>query len=136
MKQSKRTRLEANGWQVGTAADFLELSPAEAAFVETKLALSQLLRERRIAQGLSQATLAQHLSSSQSRVAKMEAADASVSIDLLLRALFASGASPHDVALAIRRTLGRGVARARAASRVGNASRLRPAMTRVSAAAK
>jgi DNA-binding transcriptional regulator YiaG len=103
MKKTKRATLEAHGWRLGTAADFLELTPEEAAFVETKLALSQSVRDRRKAQGLSQAALARRLTSSQSRVAKMEAADPTVSIDLLLRALFALGAKPRDVASAIRK---------------------------------
>lgn len=103
MKNSKRSRLEARGWRVGSAADFLELTPEEAAFVETKLALSQSLRKRRTAQKVSQTTLAKRLKSSQSRVAKMEAADATVSIDLLLRGLFALGARPRDVATALQR---------------------------------
>lgn len=102
MKNSKRVRLEAHGWRVGSAAEFLELSPEEAAFVETKLALSRSVRDRRTAQHVSQAALAKRLKSSQSRVAKMEAADATVSVDLLLRALFALGASPKDVATAIQ----------------------------------
>jgi ribosome-binding protein aMBF1 (putative translation factor) len=103
MKKSKRTRLAAHGWRVGNAADFLELSAEESALVETKLALSESVRERRSKQGLSQAELARRLKSSQSRVAKIEAADPTVSADLLLRALFALGATPGDVASAIRR---------------------------------
>lgn len=103
MKKSKRSRLEASGWRLGDAADFLELAPEEAALVETKLALSGSVRERRTQQGLSQADLAKRLKSSQSRVAKMEAADPSVSADLLLRALFALGATPSEVASVIRK---------------------------------
>lgn len=103
MKKSKRARLEAAGWRLGSAGDFLDLTPEEAAFVETKLALSHTLRLRRTAQRLSQLALAKRLHSSQSRVAKMEAADATVSVDLLLRALFALGARPRDVATAIRK---------------------------------
>ena len=103
MKNAKRARLEAHGWRVGTAAAFLELTPEETAFVETKLALSRCVRTRRTAQNVSQAMLAKRLKSSQSRVAKMEAADASVSVDLLLRALFALGAKPKDVATAIQK---------------------------------
>ena len=75
MDKNKRARLEARGWRVGNAADFLELTAEEAALVETKLALSGTVRDRRIAQGLSQAELAKRLHSSQSRVAKIEAAD-------------------------------------------------------------
>ncbi len=103
MKATKRARLEAHGWRVGSAAEFLELSPAEAAFVETKLALSRCVRSRRTAQNISQSALAKRLKSSQSRIAKLEAADATVSIDLLLRALFALGAKPKDVATAIQK---------------------------------
>lgn len=103
MKNGKRARLEAQGWRVGNAAEFLELSVEESALVETKLALSESVRERRRKQGLSQAELARRLQSSQSRVAKIEAADPAVSADLLLRALFALGATPNDVASAIRK---------------------------------
>ena len=102
MKQSKRARLEREGWRVGTAAEFLGLTPEETALVETKLALSRDLRARRTKQRWSQATLAKHLKSSQSRVAKMESADPSVSVDLLLRALFALGATPRDVGTVLR----------------------------------
>jgi DNA-binding XRE family transcriptional regulator len=102
MNRTKRARLEARGWRIGSAADFLELTPEEA-FVETKLALTQTLRERRTAQHLTQHALAKLLSSSQSRIAKMEAGDSSVSVDLLLRALFALGAKPRDIANALQR---------------------------------
>jgi hypothetical protein len=102
MKNSKRARLEAHGWRVGSATEFLELTPEEVAFVETKLALSQCVRDRRTAQKVSQAALAKRLNSSQSRVAKMEAADATVSVDLLIRALFALGAKRRDIAVAIQ----------------------------------
>ena len=81
----------------------MDLTPEEAAFVETKLALSKYVHDRRTAQNVSQSVLAKRLKSSQSRVAKIEAADATVSIDLLLRALFALGATPKDVAAAIRK---------------------------------
>jgi ribosome-binding protein aMBF1 (putative translation factor) len=103
VKNSKRTRLQARGWRVGSAADFLGLTPEEAAFAETKLAISESLRKRRTAQNISQTALAKRLKSSQSRVAKMEAADATVSIDLLIRGLFALGAKPRDVATALQR---------------------------------
>jgi transcriptional regulator with XRE-family HTH domain len=88
---------------VGNAAQFIGLTSEEAALVETKLVLSGSVRERRSKQRLSQAELARRLKSSQSRVAKIEGADPSVSTDLLLRALFALGATPRDVASAIRR---------------------------------
>jgi predicted transcriptional regulator len=101
MKYPKRRRLENAGWRVGTAEDFLELSSEEAAYVKLKVALSRTLRERRTNQGLSQTALARRIGSSQSRVAKMEASDPSVSVDLLIRALLATGATPQDIAAAI-----------------------------------
>ncbi len=97
MNKTKRSRLEARGWRVGSAKDFLGLSPEETALVETRLALSQALRARRVAHGLTQGELARRLKSSQSRVAKMEAGDKTVSVDLLVRALFSLGAKPRDV---------------------------------------
>lgn len=103
MKKAKRTRLEARGWRVGTPAEFLGLSAEEAALVETRLALSQALRRKRAALGLTQDQLARRLNSSQSRVAKMEAADKSVSVDLLLKGLFALGAKPADIGRALKR---------------------------------
>lgn len=98
MDTKKRKRLEAAGWQTGSAADFLELSAEEAALVEMRLAVSSALRTRRERQGVTQAALAKKLRSSQSRVAKMEAADPSISLDLLLRAFFATGATKRDLA--------------------------------------
>ncbi len=101
MQKKKRERLEEAGWKVGSAADFLGLSDEEAAFVELKLSLSESLRERRTTLGLTQGELARRLGSSQSRVAKMEASDPSVSLDLLVRALLATGATPREIASAI-----------------------------------
>lgn len=103
MDTKKRKRLEAAGWAVGDAAAFLKLTPEEAALVEMRLALSKSLRERRLDAGLTQTRLAKQLGSSQSRVAKLEAGDASVSLELLIRALLAVGASRKDVAHALGR---------------------------------
>ena len=101
MSAAKRRRLQAAGWAVGSARDFLGLSEAEAALIEMRLALSASLRERRASAGLTQAALAKRLGSSQSRVAKMEAGDPTVSLDLLIRALLAAGATRRDVAQAL-----------------------------------
>jgi ribosome-binding protein aMBF1 (putative translation factor) len=98
MRKGKRERLKAAGWQVGDASDFLGLTKEEAAFVEMKLALAASVRRRRQERRLTQTQLAKKLGSSQSRVAKMEAADSSVSIDLLMRALLEMGASRAEVA--------------------------------------
>jgi DNA-binding XRE family transcriptional regulator len=101
MDARKRKRLEKAGWSVDDAAAFLKLTPEEAALVEMRVALSRSLKERRLAAGLTQMTLAKQLGSSQSRVAKLEAADPSVSLELLIRALLSVGASRKDVAAAL-----------------------------------
>lgn len=103
MKAAKRTRLRRAGWAVGDAADFLQLSAEERRFVEMKLALASGVREIRERRGLTQAGLARRLGSSQSRVAKMEAADSSVSVDLLLRSLLTVGATPGEIARLIKK---------------------------------
>lgn len=102
MKKSKRAKLEAAGWAVGSVQEFLGLSDAEAALIEMKLSLSRSLRDRRQRRGLSQVELAKRLRSSQSRVAKMEAGDPSVSMDLLVSSLLVLGASAADLARVIR----------------------------------
>lgn len=104
MKANRRKKLEATGRKVGTAREFLGLSDEEAAFVELKLTLSASLKKCRASQGLSQSELAKRLRSSQSRVAKMEASDPAVSIDLLIRALFVAGAKKKDIARAIAKS--------------------------------
>jgi DNA-binding XRE family transcriptional regulator len=102
MKKSKRAKLEAAGWAVGSVQEFLGLSDAEAALIEMKLSLSRSLRDRRQRRGISQVELAKRLRSSQSRVAKMEAGDPSVSMDLLVSSLLVLGASATDLARVIR----------------------------------
>ena len=97
MKPGKRARLEAKGWKVGSTAEFLKLSPEESAYLDLKLALSQSLQKHRRRKGMTQHQLARLLKSSQSRVAKMEAGDASVSLDLLVRSLLALGSSKSSV---------------------------------------
>jgi predicted XRE-type DNA-binding protein len=103
MEKRKQRKLKARGWRVGSAAEFLALTAEEAALVEVKLRLSQALRERRTTLHLSQVAVAKRLGSSQSRVAKMEAGDRTVSIDLLMKALVALGATPRDVGRALQR---------------------------------
>ena len=98
MHKRKRKALEAAGWKVGTAQDFLGLSDAEVALIDVKLALGRAVKLRRVQRRMSQADVAARVRSSQSRVAKMESGDASVSIDLLVRTLLVLGASRKDLA--------------------------------------
>lgn len=98
MRTDKRRRLQRAGWVIGEAGDFLGLSTEERRFVEVKLALADGLRRRREQLRLTQTEAAERFGSSQSRVAKMEAAHRTVTTDLLLKSLFRLGASPRDVA--------------------------------------
>lgn len=102
MNASKKARLQRDGWAVGDAAEFLNLNPQEAQFVELKLALAAGVRHLREHRGITQAALAEQLGSSQSRVAKMEAADRSVSVDLMMRSLLAIGATAGEIAKLIK----------------------------------
>ena len=103
MRRLKKKRLESAGWVVGDSAQFLQLSVEENRFIELKLALATGVRELR-ARRLTQTALARRLGSSQSRVAKMEAADRSVSLDLIMRSLLTIGATATDIAKWIKRT--------------------------------
>jgi predicted transcriptional regulator len=101
MDKAKKQRLEKKGWKAGSVQEFLALTLEESAYIELKLELSETIKKRRERQHLTQVGLARILKSSQSRVAKMEAGDASVSLDLLVRSLIALGATRRDLARAI-----------------------------------
>jgi helix-turn-helix protein len=100
MRARQKRRLEAAGWKEITAREFLNLSEADVQYLETKLALSRLLRLMRVRRHLTQTRAAALLKTSQSRLARMEGGDPSVSLDLLVRGLFALGASWRDLAKA------------------------------------
>src|SRR5437016_7143016 len=97
MRKQKKKRLQAKGWKVGTVKQFLGLSNEESAYIELKIKLAAGLRQRRQQKGLSQLDLAAKLQSSQSRVAKMEAGDPSVSLDLLIRSLISLEAPDREL---------------------------------------
>jgi DNA-binding XRE family transcriptional regulator len=96
MEPAKKKRLEDKGWKLGSASEFLELSPEESILIDIKLALSLNLKERR-QRLMTQAELADKINSSQPRIAKAENGDDSVSIELLIRAILATGATPQDI---------------------------------------
>jgi DNA-binding XRE family transcriptional regulator len=98
MLPKRQKQLEATGWKFGDPSDFLGLSPQEVTVVEMKVSLSKALKKLRGEKGLTQQQLAKLLESSQSRVAKMESADPSVSLDLLIHALLALGVSREMLA--------------------------------------
>ena len=101
MEPEKKQRLQARGWKVGTAQDFLDLSPEEALLVDIKARLAVALTALRQKRKLTQTALARRLASSQSRVAKMEAGDRSVSLELLVRSLVSLGATRQELAKVI-----------------------------------
>ena len=104
MKKAKRGRLERAGWKVGSVREFLALTDEEASFIELKLALSSELRRRRERAGLTQTALAKLIESSQSRVAKIESGDRSVTLDLIVRSLLVMGTSRRELARIIAAT--------------------------------
>jgi len=97
MKAEKKRRLEAAGWKETSVREFLNLSEADVQYIEMKLSLSRQLRLMRVRRRLTQTKAAALLKTSQSRLARMEAGDPSVSLDLLVRGLLALGASPRDL---------------------------------------
>ncbi len=99
--KSKKNNLESKGYKVGSVKELLGQSTEESEYIELKLALSQALAKRRKQSKLTQAQLAKMLKSSQSRVAKMEKGDPSVSVDLLVKSLLAMGANKKSIAKAI-----------------------------------
>jgi DNA-binding XRE family transcriptional regulator len=101
MKKSKKEKLEKHGWKVGSSAEFLSLTPEEEIYIELKVTLSQYLHSKRIKKHLTQEQLAEKIKSSQSRIAKMEKGDPTVSIDLLIKSLLAIGTTKDELAKVI-----------------------------------
>lgn len=97
MNEDKRKKLEAKGWKVTSVAEFLELKPDEESLVELRIALSNAVKNHRLESKLTQQEAARRLHSSQSRIAKMEAGDASVSLDLLIRSLLGLGVKAAEL---------------------------------------
>lgn len=98
MESKKRRKLQEAGWKVETVEEFLGLSAAESEYIEVRLSLSRLLKACRERRALTQIQVARVIGSSQSRVAKMESADPSVSLDLLIKSVLALGANSKDIA--------------------------------------
>ena len=101
MNAAKRKRLEAAGWKFGTAAEFLNLSPAENAYVEMKLSLARTLQRTRQKKHITQKQLAAAIETSQPRVVMMEKGDPTVTLDAIVRSLLALGATPRQIAAAL-----------------------------------
>ena len=97
MKIEKKSKLEAAGWKVGNAEDFLGLTDEEIAYIQLKLALSKNLRAQRKLKKLTQVQVAQMLKSNQARIARMEAGDPSVSVDQLIKSLLVLGTTKQEL---------------------------------------
>ena len=107
MDERWRRRIAAAGWKTGTVREFLGLSEIEARMIDLHLALADAIRPLRLKLGLTQAELAACLGSSQSRVAKMESGDPTVSLDLLIKAHLALGTPAAGVARRLLHRQGR-----------------------------
>ncbi len=101
MDKRKKKFIESKGYKVGSVEQFMDLTTEESEYIELKLALSEALAKRRKSSKLTQVQLAKILKSSQSRIAKMEKGDPSVSLDLLVKSLLAMGAKKENIAKAI-----------------------------------
>ena len=101
MTPSKQKKLEAAGFRVGSVQEFLELSDEEMALIDLKVRLTKMLKSMRADSGVTQQKLAKLMNSSQSRIAKIEAGDPAVTLDLICKALFLLGASRDEIAKTI-----------------------------------
>lgn len=93
MDTAKRKTVEAAGWKIGDAADFLGMSDEERQLLNTRVELALAIRRQREIFHLSQKQLGTRLKTSQPRVAKIERAAPDVSLDQIVRAFTAAGGS-------------------------------------------
>ena len=101
MDTLKRRRLEEAGFQGGTVADFLGLMPQQSELLEIRLALTQAIRKQREASGLTPQQLAEKIGFTKAQFSKVEAGDPHASLDLLIKALVASGMTRQELAAVI-----------------------------------
>src|SRR5258708_32030342 len=97
MDKAKQKELEATGWQIGDYGDFLGLNDEERQLVELRIKISRTIRQLREKHNMTQGQLARKIGSSQSRIAKLEAGLDDISLDLLMRAMFALGGQLQDL---------------------------------------
>lgn len=97
MSKGKSISSIDGAWKSGSAYDFLELSAEEIELVEIRLAFSRKMKELRLASGRTQAQIAKLIQSSQSRVAKIEAGDPSISLDRQIKSLIMLGLTRKQV---------------------------------------
>jgi DNA-binding XRE family transcriptional regulator len=86
-----------DGWAEGDAADFLGLDNAESRLIDMKISAVFAIRRLRAEKDMTQAQLAKAIGISQPRLAKLESLGAGVSLDQIMKALFAVGGSVSDL---------------------------------------
>lgn len=95
---AQKKHLEAQGWQFGTVAEFLGLTPSQSAVIEIKIALSDRIKSRRQELGLTQRQLATRLKTQQPAIARLElGAGRTVTIDILTHTLLDMGVTSHEI---------------------------------------
>jgi DNA-binding XRE family transcriptional regulator len=97
MDKKKRQQLLDKGFRIGSAAEFLELTPEEEAYIEIRLDISNMVKAQRVKRGWTQDQLARAIGSSQSRIAKLEGGDPGISMDLMIKALLRLGTSKKQL---------------------------------------
>ncbi|NBC02135.1 MAG: helix-turn-helix domain-containing protein [Bacteroidetes bacterium] len=97
MEKKKREQLKEKGYRIGSAADFLELTPEEEAYIDIRLDISNMVKAQRAKRGWTQEQLARSIGSSQSRIAKLEGGDPGISMDLMIKALLRLGTSKKQI---------------------------------------
>jgi len=97
MDKKRQQQLEEKGFQVGSTADFLDLSPEEEAYIDIRLDISNMVKAQRAKRGWTQQQLARAIGSSQSRIAKLEGGDPGISMDLMIKALLRLGTSKKQI---------------------------------------
>ena len=101
MDEAVKSRLASAGFRETNVQELFGLSREEMELVETRLALCRLIKRLRAERGVSEQAAARAIGSDQGNVSKAERNDATVSLEWMVRAAFALGASRQDVAHAI-----------------------------------
>jgi transcriptional regulator with XRE-family HTH domain len=96
MDKDKQAKLALKGWKIGTVNEFLDLTPAEATYIELRLALSENLKQRQTQ--ITSSQFAQLLNANSSQIEKLETREAEVTLDFLIRSLLTLGATVKELA--------------------------------------
>jgi hypothetical protein len=95
MDKDKQAKLASKGWKIGTVNEFLDLTPAEATYIELRLALSENLKQR---QTQKQLTSSHTQFANPFQIEKLETGEAEVTLDFLIRSLLTLGVTVKELA--------------------------------------